>query len=41
MEFKLSKYFVNPNEVLYGGITNDLLIFLMVWVIIHNLVNIL
>lgn len=41
MEFKLNKYFVNKNDVLYGGITNDLLIFLMLWVIIHNLVNIL
>jgi hypothetical protein len=41
LEFQVKNYFMSANEVYIGGIGNDLLLFLMVWVIFHNLVNIL
>lgn len=39
--FKLDRYFVNPVEPLTSGAGADLTLFLMIWVISHNLVHIL
>lgn len=41
MNFKVKEYFRSSYEAYYGGIGTDLLLFLMIWVIFHNLVNIL
>jgi hypothetical protein len=40
-KFDSKKFFINKNELVFGGMTNDMLLFIMVWVIAHNLVNIL
>ncbi|KRX00460.1 hypothetical protein PPERSA_03193 [Pseudocohnilembus persalinus] len=40
-KFQLHKYFINSSDALVGGIGEDLTLFLMIWVITHNLVNIL
>jgi hypothetical protein len=40
-DFRLKNYFFNDNVVYFSGISNDLLLYLMVWVIFHTIVNIL
>jgi len=40
-EFKIKKYFPDPAELNFGGFSKDLVLYLMLWTIFHNLVNIL
>lgn len=41
MKFEVTQYFKSKYDALYGGVATDLMLFLMVWVVFHNLVNIL
>jgi hypothetical protein len=39
--FNAKEYFRAPSQAYFGRFGSDLLLFLMIWVIFHNLVNIL
>ncbi|CAK68296.1 unnamed protein product (macronuclear) [Paramecium tetraurelia] len=41
MNFRVKEYFKSSYDAYYSGIGTDLLLFLMIWVIFHNIVNIL
>ena len=40
-KFKPEDFFLKRSDVLFGGLGNDVTLFLMSWIVSHNLVNIL
>lgn len=40
-KLQMSKFFSTPKDILFGGAGADLTLYLMIWVISHNLVHIL
>lgn len=40
-QFKVQRYFLKSSTMYYGGIFSDILLYIMIWVISHNIINIL